>query len=75
MEFVSKYDLSLTLIRNGLFDRMILNLDSLAAQKEPPGNKYFDKSLEILFQIASQKAFRIKEAMANHEIIGLLLQL
>ena len=63
IEEFNKYDLSISLIRQGVLDRIVLVFDYLQTLTEPPYNDLFMKALSLVRTISSVNSTRIKDAL------------
>ena len=69
IEEFNKYDLSISLIRQGVLDRIVLVFDYLQTLTEPPYNDLFMKALSLVRTISTVNSTRIKDALWSSNIV------
>lgn len=67
-ESLNKYDLSMSLIRQGIFERISIIFDNLQQFKSHPYSKWFGKAIQLVYKISWVNSARIKNALWNSKL-------
>jgi len=78
VDFLHKVDISNTLIRHQIFERIMTIVDYLLTlyknPKEGPYHKYFERAIDLLVSIASQPSVKIKQVMCDNNLMSVFLK-
>ena len=72
-EWFNKYDLCMNMIKQGIFDRILLVFGSIEEQTEKPYNLLLPKVIDLLKCISSVNSVRIKKAICCGNIMSALI--